>query len=375
MNSDVLLHYSNILLIFTSLFFAFFLITVKSENKIGNILVSLFLIVRAIDIIPSTFSSISLSPLVDILRMDIGSFFQSPLLFLFTLSIVYSDFKLTSNHLICFSPFIVSTLALLPDFYLANTSEQLSFYNNYTHTFQGKFSYTLAHLQSIFYIIITFILLVKYKKIVLENFSKKHSKNYKWLFQMNIICLVLFISALVKNIYRFGNHFGYITSLRLISSLIMLGFSCWLVLKALYAPELFKGISSKLKLASVLINEKSIKEIELLNTQKVKIEEFMIQKEPFLNPEFTIKDLASQLGMNERELSILINTQFGKNFYEFTSDHRISKAKEILKDKGSSNLTILEILYKVGFNSKSSFNTIFKKNTGVTPTIFRKKNS
>lgn len=375
MNSDLLLHYSNILLIFTSLFFAFFLITVKSENKIGNILVSLFLIVRAIDIIPSTFSSISLSPVIDILRMDIGAFFQSPLLFLFTLSIVYSDFKLTSKHLICFSPFIVSNLALLPDFYLANTSEQLSFYNNYTHTFQGKFSYTLAHLQNIFYIIITFILLVKYKKIVLENFSKKHNKNYKWLFQMNIICLVLFISALVKNIYRFGNHFGYITSLRLITSLIMLGFSCWLVLKALYAPELFKGISSKLKLASVLRNEKSIREIELLNTQKIKIEGFMIQKEPFLNPEFTIKDLASQLGMNERELSILINTQFSKNFYEFTSDHRISKAKEILKDKGSSNLTILEILYKVGFNSKSSFNTIFKKNTGVTPTIFRKKNS
>ncbi len=373
MEHNLLLNYINILLIFTSLFFAFFLITVKSENKKGNIVLALFLIVRTIDIIPATFPEVvHLSPVVDVLRMDIGAFFQSPLLFFFVLSILYIDFKITPKHYLLFLPFIISTIVLTPNFYLASKNEQLIFYNYYTHTFEGKFSYTLAHLQNISYIVITFILLARYKRLVSENYSKKDRTNYTWLFQMNMICLLLFLVALIKNIYRFGNHFGFISELRLITSSIMLVFTCWLIFKALYAPKLFRGISSKLQLATSLKDDKTSAEIELLRDKKINLLEFMQKEEPFLDADLTINDLAHQLEVSERELSILINTQLGINFYEFISQYRINKAKEILMDEGFSNLTVLEILYMVGFNSKSSFNTSFKKATGVTPTIFRK---
>lgn len=373
MITDLLLHYTNILIIFTALFFTFFLLYVKSKNKIGNILLAIFLIVRTVDILPSTFNFITLTPAIDILRMDIGAFFQAPLLFLFTLSIIYSDFKLSSKHLVLVLPFLVSTALLLPDFYLANEREQLLFYENYTHTLVGKSSYTLAHLQNLFYIIVTFVLLAKYKKLVFENYSKSTDTNYKWLFQMNMICLLLFISALVKNIYRFGSHFGFISILRLSTSLIMLGFTCWLILKALNAPKLFRGVSSNLQLASVFKAQKANPEIELLNNQKTKLHEYMLEEEPYLNSELTIKSLAHQMQMEERGLSIIINTQLGLNFYEFINKYRIKKATELLQDEKLSKLTILEILYQVGYNSKSSFNTAFKKATGVTPSAYRKK--
>lgn len=55
------------------------------------------------------------------------------------------------------------------------------------------------------------------------------------------------------------------------------------------------------------------------------------------------------------------------------NEYRIEKAMEILKDPSQKELTVLEILYQVGFNSKSSFNTSFKKYTGKTPTDFRKQ--
>lgn len=373
MNSYLLLNYVNILLIFTSLFFAFFLITVKSKNKKGNIVLALFLIVKTIDIIPATFPEVvHLSPIIDILRMDVGAFFQSPLLYLFVLTIIYKDFKPNSKHFLLFLPFFISTIILMPNFYLASTSDQLSFYNNYTDTFEGKFSYALAHVQNISYIIATFILLAGYKRLVLENFSIRDNINFIWLFQMNMICLLLFVAALIKNIYRFGDHFGHINVLRLITSTIMLLFTCWLIAKALYAPTLFRGISSKLQLATLLNSNRSPAEIELLRYQKDKLLNYMKKEEPFLNPDLTIGDLANQLDVNEKELSVLINTQLGMNFYEFVSQYRINKAKRILVDKEFSNLTILEILYMVGFNSKSSFNTSFKKATGVTPTVFRK---
>lgn len=336
-------------------------------------MLALFLLVRTVDIIPSTFSFFNFNPVFDILRMDIGAFFQAPLLYLFTLSIIYSDFKLSSKHLQLLIPFIVSTGLLLPNFYLENKSEQLLFYHNYTHTFEGKLSYILAHIQNLFYITVTFVLLARYKNLLFENYSANTDTNYKWLFQMNIICLLLFIFALIKNIYRFGSHFGYISTLRFSTSLIMLGFTCWLIFKALNAPNLFRGISSNLQLASTLKKERNNPKIELWNRQEEKLQEYMLEKEPYLDSDLTIKSLASQIQMEERDLSILINTQLNLNFYEFINKYRIIKAKEILEDTTQSKLTILEILYRVGYNSKSSFNTAFKKATGITPIVYRKK--
>lgn len=99
----------------------------------------------------------------------------------------------------------------------------------------------------------------------------------------------------------------------------------------------------------------------------------MAKQEPYLNPELTIQDLASQLDIDVRELSLLINHYLNQNFYDFINQYRIDKATQILKNPEQQKLTILEILYQIGFNSKSSFNTSFKKRTGLTPTEYRKR--
>jgi len=67
----------------------------------------------------------------------------------------------------------------------------------------------------------------------------------------------------------------------------------------------------------------------------------------------------------------LINHHMDQHFFDFVNEYRIQKAMNILKDKSKKELTILEILYEVGFNSKSSFNTSFKKYTRLTPTEYR----
>ncbi|UKB81285.1 helix-turn-helix domain-containing protein [Chryseobacterium sp. MEBOG07] len=102
------------------------------------------------------------------------------------------------------------------------------------------------------------------------------------------------------------------------------------------------------------------------------MKEFMIKNEPYLDSSLTIQDLAEQLNMPVKDLSALINLYMNKHFFDFINEYRIEKAKEILKNPLQKELTILEILYEVGFNSKSSFSTSFKKYTGTTPTDFRK---
>ena len=64
---------------------------------------------------------------------------------------------------------------------------------------------------------------------------------------------------------------------------------------------------------------------------------------------------------------------FRKNFYNFINEFRIEAAKEILQDPSSKGKNILQIAYEVGFNSKSAFNTYFKRLTGKTPSAYRKE--
>ncbi|WP_276965984.1 helix-turn-helix domain-containing protein [Chryseobacterium sp.] len=82
--------------------------------------------------------------------------------------------------------------------------------------------------------------------------------------------------------------------------------------------------------------------------------------------------MSGEIEIPVRELSLLINHQLGQHFYDFVNTYRIENAMNMLKDETKSKVTILEILYEVGFNSKSSFNTAFKKHTGTTPTLYRK---
>ena len=70
----------------------------------------------------------------------------------------------------------------------------------------------------------------------------------------------------------------------------------------------------------------------------------------------------------------MINETVGQNFFDFVNRYRIEEAKKLLANPADKKITVLEVLYEVGFNSKSSFNTLFKKHTGLTPSEFKKKN-
>ncbi len=96
----------------------------------------------------------------------------------------------------------------------------------------------------------------------------------------------------------------------------------------------------------------------------------MQSEKPYLDDKLTLQKLAEQIKLPEKQLSSLINQQTGKHFFDFINEFRINDAKSLLKSQ--PQLTVLEILYEVGFNSKSSFYTAFKKETGLTPTDYRK---
>ena len=88
----------------------------------------------------------------------------------------------------------------------------------------------------------------------------------------------------------------------------------------------------------------------------------------YLNPNITLKELASELLIHSHILSELLNTHFNKRFQQFINEFRVEKAS---MDLINTKSTVLQIAYQCGYNSKNSFNIWFKKITGETPTGYR----
>ncbi|HDT11429.1 MAG TPA: helix-turn-helix domain-containing protein, partial [bacterium] len=110
---------------------------------------------------------------------------------------------------------------------------------------------------------------------------------------------------------------------------------------------------------------------EDLNYYKKIIEKYMVEEKPYLDDELTIRKLAKLLEIQPHHLSQVINSAFKMNFYTFVNSYRVKEVIKLMKDPERKHHTILAIAYDSGFKSKSSFNTIFKKTTGKTPSEYR----
>jgi AraC-like DNA-binding protein len=102
-----------------------------------------------------------------------------------------------------------------------------------------------------------------------------------------------------------------------------------------------------------------------------KLLQLMETEKLFTNSDLKLQDLAHKLNLSPHHLSQIINEQCRQNFFDFLNQYRIAEAKRYLTHPEKQNYTILSIALEVGFNNKASFNTAFKKHTGMTPSQFR----
>lgn len=377
----------SLLVVFVSWLLVLFLLTAKTKNRLSNVLIALFLIVNAQDS-SGLFAHYVVYPKYPGWGMVINStvFLKFPLIYLYLQSIIYSDFKLRKIHLLHLIPIILNTIVFIPRYFAVDFDSKWELLNDPSmrESFEIQYSYISVHIQIFVYIIMSFIIIKKYKTLLLENYSNSSLFNYKWMFQLIAIFAAGALIATLKNLFLFLNvsSKAYLYTQR-ITEILALGLICWIVLKALHSPELFRGIASNLQLVKNLI----VKDIQTDNFLKkvhfnknvneldelVILKKYMIESEPHLNASLTMYNLSSQMNIPVKELSILINHGLNQHFFDFINGYRIRKAMEILQNSNKSELTVLEILYDVGFNSKSSFNTAFKKYTFLTPTEYRKK--
>jgi len=366
-----------LVILFFSILLSFFLLTVKTKNKIGNRFLAAYFIVFAVHISAFFYIQYIEPPLViEMLRNEIIEL-SSPLLFLYLLTNIYANFKLRYVHLLHLLPLVISILIFVPRFYAVSEAERVIFIEDYNSQIEARVSYAIGVVISLFYIVLMFDELKKYKKLLQENYANTFSFNYKWLFQLTIVVLSIFILSQFKQLYKFqGTDIDTLNVMRLALVSILLGFLFWIVLKSMYHPELFKAIDTNHQLVKTLVTENTktnTKNNAQTEGQIRELQNFMEEQEPFLDPSLTLQKLAHRIKIPSRELSIIINHHLNQHFFDFITAYRIKKAITILENPSNRKLTILEVLYDVGFNSKSPFNKAFKKHTGQTPTEYRSK--
>jgi AraC-like DNA-binding protein len=302
-----------------------------------------------------------------------------PLIYFYTQSVLNKDFALRAKNYNHFLPFIILFLATEIYFITQPVAIQEKLLSNMLqHHIPGSVSIvsTLIFIQFLGYIIASFRSVSVYKKEANQHFSNNQQTDVSWLSSMIIFFLLIIVITILNGLFAQTSLASYYLLVFNIIILATLVFVVSVLLKALQKQYFF----SFSKEDYYVIKPPSSPQIVLPDSAKAEKEElaqavlnYMQNKKPYLVPELTLDQLASQLSLKPRILSQTINENLGQNFYDFVNRYRIQEASRLLTNPKDEKITILEVLYEVGFNSKSSFNTLFKKYTGLTPREFRKK--
>ena len=356
-----------------------FLFTSNAKPRLPNLLFATYLLLLAIDV-SGFFSAGYLMvnfPNVDIFRWTL-CLLSPPILYYYFVTVAYIDFRFSVRHILHVLPFLIMNGILLIRIYPEVGTEKVYFFNHHFQMLEMYFFQIIIEIQFIYYITKIFMVLKRYRTIYLENYASTASLVYKWLSQLLAVVFISHLLDVCRNLLRYTKYQNFLIWSDELVTVVALGMICWFLLKALSRPELFRGIDIKLipaiEIETNLSSASPFRGIEVDNEISAKIvllENYMTLQEPYLDPMLTIQDLANQLNMPVLELSLLINVYMDQHFFGFIGEYRIRKVMELLKDPTKKHLTILEILYQVGFNSKSSFNISFKKYTSLTPTAYR----
>ena len=332
------------IMVFILTILSVYLFSAKSGRKLPNYLFAVFLILTAIDM--TGYFTRTHIPEINAVKFALV-LLQMPAFYLYVSAACYFNFRLKSIHLLHGTPFIffvflfISTNISNTSFDLFEIASSIQYYG-----YMAAILYTLIH----------------FRKVYKANYSSTHEMTYKWLMSTTILFLIGNTLVLVRT--HINPDSPFLFYMNVVTSLFALIVICWFVLSGLHNPNLFAGVDKNI---GVLNDHQNLNDSEDDLNQFTK---FIETEKPYLDDAITLQSLAAGYDISEKELSSMINKRFGKHFFDFINSYRIKDAKRLLKEQ--PDLTVLEILCKVGFNSKSSFYTAFKKETGDTPLNFRK---
>ncbi|WP_421765068.1 helix-turn-helix domain-containing protein [Ekhidna sp.] len=303
------------------------------------------------------------------------AYFIAPLFYFYAKSMVSGE-NIFKKHDLIHLVFPLLALAALIPFYFWNPEEKIT----YLLQFHDPAGLSFRHLwlggiflvQTIIYFALTFIFLKQYQNQYKTGSSGTSIIHLEWLNKLMLTFLIfILVNAIISAFYVIAQFTGTSSVERVIFpveeiNMIILSFFAHIVgYNAINHPtRLFPRPQKEPKYSRSKLTEDQIKQ------SLKKIEDRMVNDRLYLNHNLNLTGLAEAVSITPDHLSQVINQELSVNFYDFVNQYRIKEAQKRLLDPQYSNYSILGIALDCGFNSKSSFNRIFKKHLGITPSEY-----
>ena len=313
-----------------------------------------------------------------------------PALYLYIYLTVSIDKKLKIKHLLHLLPAIAVFISYTD--YIINIDYYKT--SEYQYNLLSNIGYFVLMYNTPVYYILSVIKLRKHKKSIKDYYSYKDKVDLKWLYFLTngfaFFLIFLLGSGILKDYLNvdFSFNIGQYTWLIMIVYIFGIGFFGYKQ-KGIFSdfdnPRMNNGSNMNKKLLSVSVisgeivtNKKNQYQKSGLSTSESKeilehLINYMTEKKPFLDWELNLKVLADYLNTTTHKLSQAINENLEQSFYEFINKYRVEEVKRLLSEPKNSTYKIISLAYDTGFNSKSSFYTVFKKYTNKSPIEYRKQ--
>ena len=307
------------------------------------------------------------------LALEIAYWLEGPLLLWYTRSLLNKDFELTRFDLIYLLPALASVCYNALTFFSWETAEKIAYINEYHELIAPSLPHTIEAIREIVFIVFGILCLKEIKHAqdeIHHRYSNIEKIEFTWLatlvaafmalrgWTLCVVAIAFLAPDLGTNAFNTMGLAGNYLMFAVVSALIFY---------SLTRSTLFAGKISKQKLD----DQHDEHQADPVLTQKLK--QHMVDNKPYLSHFLNLEELANQVSMHPRALSVAIKHNFNTNFYEFINSYRIDEAKLMLEDPEKSHLTMIDISGEAGFNSKATFNSFFKKLVGMTPTQYKAK--
>jgi AraC-like DNA-binding protein len=320
-------------------------------------------------------------------------FVFGPILYLYAQAVSTRGQSFRKASLLHFVPFLLVTLRLLP-FYLQDGPAKLAFLQDLFQNGPPRYLAIIEQLQyphGIIYVFLTIGVLRSHRACMRQTQSSIERINLLWLRNLTIAIAAIWALATGLHLMELAG-----IGIPMESSLTALAVSVFVYAVGylgLKQPEIFQQpilrddpTREALVPASAEATQAGAQEgvpgegagYEKSGLTPAQAEAGMLQllrvmeeKKPYRKSFLTLQELADETAISAHNLSEVINTQAGKNFYDFVNRYRVEEVMRRLPDPRYAHLTILAIAADTGFNSKSTFNAFFKKVTGLTPSQYR----
>ena len=301
---------------------------------------------------------------------------HGPLLYLYTVFSLRKDQHIRQKDYMHFAPSVLVFLYMFRFYFFYSTERKIMINNGEVDDFSLFMTLSLIAflLSGIIYPILSYRLLGKHRRLIDENFSYDEEINLNWLKYCIWGIGLIFITATIVTLMReiIGVDFGFNADLIFYTEITFFIFFLG------YFGIRHKGIFAENTAKSNQIVEPKTqgeyKKSGLDQTVAVSYHDdllkIMKEQKPFLEPKLSLGNLAKRMNISVNHLSQIINQYEGINFYDFVNKYRVDEFMLKVADTKNRNFSILAIALDSGFNSKSSFNQVFKKCTGKTPSQY-----